>query len=333
MARFDLVRLFAGLPLPAGDSPAGRFSAQPLPGAPCCSVGKDAAGCPALLVQTDAAGPRATVAPIVLENLSVLHNVDCRMQNAEGETTTHRLSVIRCCGEDQTLHEYFLRALSPVIGSLPARPTREQVAEAINTLVELFRRASQTPRKTVQGLWAELFVIQRSADPAALLRAWHAEPEDRFDFAEDTQRLEVKTASGRARIHAFSHEQLRPPVGSRAMIASVLMERSAGGQSVNDLVDDIRHRIADPDLLIRLDAVVASTLGSEWRAAQEHRFDRQLAAESIRFLDARTIPSVPAGLPPEVTEVHFRVDLTNHPLDVPEDLRQAGGLFAAVFPG
>lgn len=117
------------------------------------------------------------------------------------------------------------------------------------------------------------------------------------------------------------------------MVASVLMERGAGGQKVNDLIDDIRQRIADPDLLIRLDTVVAATLGSEWRAAQEKRFDRQLAEESIRFLDARTVPSVPAGLPPEVTEVHFRVDLTNHALDEPEELREAGGLFAAAFPG
>lgn len=195
-----------GCLFPAGDSPAGRFSAQPLPGVRSCSVGKDAAGCPALLIQTEAAGPRAPVGPIVLENLSVLHNGDCRMQNVDGEATTHRLSVIRCCGEDSALHEYFLRALSPVISSLPARPTREQVAEAVNTLVELFSPGVTGPAKDLQGLWAELFVIQRAADPAALLRAWHVEPEDRFDFTDDSQRIEVKTASGRARIHGFSHE-------------------------------------------------------------------------------------------------------------------------------
>ena len=104
------MRLFAALPLPAGDSPAGRFSAQPIPGMRSCSVGKDAASCPVLLIETDASGPRAPVAPIVLENLSVLHNVDCRMQDCDGGASTHRLSVIRCCGDDPTLHEYFLRA-------------------------------------------------------------------------------------------------------------------------------------------------------------------------------------------------------------------------------
>ena len=273
----------------------------------------------------------AAAAPIILQNLSVLHNVDCRMQDSDGGSSIHRLSVIRCRGDDPLLHEYFLRALTPVLASLPARPAREQVVGAIATLIELFRRATQPPRKTVQGLWAELFVIRAAPDPAFLLRCWHIAPEDRFDFAEDTQRLEVKTASGRVRTHRFSHEQLRPVAGTVVVIASVLMERSAGGQSVNDIVDEIRQLVADPDLLLRLDAVIADTLGSDWRAAQEDRFDRQLAAESLRFLDARTIPSVPAELPPEVTDVHFCVDLSNHPLTLPDELRQQRGLFAAAL--
>ena len=243
-----------------------------------------------------------------------------------------RVSVIRCRSEDPTLHEHFLRAMSPIISLLPMEPTRAQVAAAVNTLVELFSRASQPPRKTIQGLWAELFVIWRATDPAVLLRAWHAEPEDRFDFTDDKQRIEVKTASGRGRIHGFSHEQLRPPAGCRALVASVLMERAAGGQSLINLIDDIRQRIADPELLVRLDLVVATTLGFEWRAAHDERFDRQLAEESIRFLDARTIPSVPDDLPPEVTEVHFRVDLTSLPLNMPVELSEAGGLFAAASP-
>jgi Putative PD-(D/E)XK family member, (DUF4420) len=326
------MRLFAALPLPTGDSPTGRFSAQPIPGMESCSVGKDAAGSPVLLIETEAAGPRAAVAPIVLEHLSVLHNVDCRMQDTGGGASTHRLSVIRCCGDDPTLHEYFLRALTPVIASLPTRPSREQVVQAVNRMIELFRRAAQAPRKTIQGLWAELFVMQRASDPCRLLRGWHTELADRFDFAEGAQRLEVKTVAGRVRMHRFSHEQLRPPAGTLAMIVSILIERSAGGQSVNDLVDDIRRRVADPDLLLRLDAVVADTLGNEWRAAQDERFDRHLATESIRFLDARTIPSVGTAIPPEVSDVHFRVDFTNHPLTAPDDLCQAGGLFAAALP-
>ncbi len=114
------------------------------------------------------------------------------------------------------------------------------------------------------------------------------------------------------------------------MIASVLMERSAGGQNINDLVDGIRDIAGDPELLVLLDAAVAQTLGNDWRIAQEHRFDRQLADESLRFLDARSIPSVPSQIPPEVSDIHFRVDLTNHHLTLSDELRQMGGLFASA---
>ena len=116
------------------------------------------------------------------------------------------------------------------------------------------------------------------------------------------------------------------------MIVSILIERSAGGQSIYDLIDDIRGRVGDADLLLRLDAVVAETLGNEWRTAHEERFDRQLACESCRFLDARTVPSVAGNIPPEVTDIHFRVDLSTHPLAPPDELSGAGGLFTAVLP-
>ena len=328
----EILRLFAALPLPPGDSPAGRFAAQPIPSLPSCSIGKDAAGHPVLLVETDEPGPRGQGAPIILEHLSVLHNVDCRLQPQDGGASTRRCSVVRCCGDDRLLHEYFLRALAPILGTLPPRPQRRQVDEAINAVIELFRSAARSPLKTVLGLWAELFVIQGASDPTRLIRCWHALPEDRFDFADGGQRLEVKAANGRLRAHYFSHEQLCPPAGARSVIASVLLERCAGGQSVTDLVEQIRGQVADHQLLVQLDAVVALTLGTEWRAAHEDRFDRQLAAESLRFLDSRTIPSIPAVLPPEVTEVRFRVDLTNHPLTLPEDLCQGGSLFMAMLP-
>ncbi len=182
MPRPNLLRLFASLPLPTADNAAGRFSARPVPGIPCCSIGKTVTGLPVLLIETDASGPRGSIAPIVLENLSVLHNVDCRLSDGN-VSSVHRLSVIRCCGEEPLLHEYFLRTLTPIIESLPQRPSRERVVAAVATLIELFRSASQPARKTIQGLWAELFVILVSPDPAILLRCWHTEPENRFDLA------------------------------------------------------------------------------------------------------------------------------------------------------
>ena len=327
----DLVQLFDGLPTPTADVGLGRFCALPVPGHPLCAVGKDISGNPVLLIEADNAQP-GTVPPLVLEHLAVIHMVTCRVQNPHLATNDRTLSVIRCTGADRALHEYFLRSLHPVVVSLPPKPSRQQISDAIERLVDLFRQMTEAPRKTVAGLWAELFVIAQAHDPAKLLSSWHAMPEDRFDFALGIDRVDVKSASGGVRMHHFSLEQLRPAEPSRVVIVSLLIERMEGGTSVNDLVDTIRGKIADPNLLIRLDSVVAQTLGQDWRAGQQVRFDLQQAVHSLRFVEASAIPSVSVPVPTEVSAVHFRVDLTQHPLLFPDVLMQEGELFRATLP-
>ena len=262
----------------------------------------------------------------------MIHLVNCRIQTGVQGEQQRTLSVIRCTGTDRAIHEYFLRCLHPIIASLRQSPSRDQVSEAVQKLVDLFRRMADAPRKAVAGLWAELFLIARSSDPACLLGAWHAIPEERFDFGHGIDRLDVKVATGGLRLHHFTLEQLRPIGPVRVLIASVVTDRSQGGTSLNDLVDSIRTRVADPDHLIRLDSVVAQTLGQDWRAMQQTRFDLQQAIQSSRFIDGATIPSVPVPVPPEVSAVHFRVDLTQHPLLFPEALIQGSGLFRAAIP-
>jgi hypothetical protein len=327
----DLVRLFDRLEAPAVDIGLGRFCAQPVPGSPECAIGKDTSGNPVLLIQADNAQP-GTAAPLVLEHLAVIHLVSCRIQKADRRDQDGTLSVVRCMNSDRVFHEYFLRSLHPVIASLPRSPSRQQISEAIERLVDLFRKIAQAPRKAIAGLWAELLVIARAHNPAVLLSCWHAVPQERFDFVCGAERMEVKAASGGQRIHHFSLEQLRPPPSTHVMIASVLVERAEGGSSVADLVDDIRSRISDPNMLIRLDSVVAQVVGHDWRSMQQVHFDLQVAIESFRFFDAASIPAVPIPLPPEVTEVHFRVDLTQSPHVLQDRSVHGRQMFRAAIP-
>ncbi len=327
----DLVQLFDTLAVPPANVGLGRFCAQPVAGYSACAIGKDTSGNPVLLVQADNALP-GTAAPLVLEHLCVIHLVNCRVQTGDQGEQQRTLSVIRCTDTDRAIHEYFLRCLHPIVASLGQSPSRDQISAAVQKLVDLFRRMADPPQKAVAGLWAELFLIARSSDPACLLGAWHAIPEEKFDFAHGIHRLDVKAASGGLRWHHFSLEQLRPIAQVRVLIASLLAERTQGGTSLNDLVDSIRARVTNPDLLIRLDSLVAQTLGQDWRAMQATRFDLQHGIQSFRFIDAAVIPSVASPAPPEVSAVHFRVDLTQHPMPYPDGLIQASGLFRAAVP-
>jgi len=175
-------------------------------------------------------------------------------------------------------------------------------------------------------------VIAQSNAPAELIRAWHATPEDRYDFNSGSQRIEVKSSSSRTRQHRFALEQLHPPVGTSLLIASVFVERAGGGVSVMNLVDEIRSHIrGQTELLLRLESTVAATLGDNWRAALDERFDRQLGQGSLRFYESAAIPSVDPELPDGVSDVAFKSDLSEVESVERDVFRQMGGLFAAAL--
>ena len=237
-------------------------------------LGKDAQGKPLLLISILDVPSRRQPAPIVLEHLTVMYNQNCRVSRPDSTFEEGRFTVVRCTGEDATLPAYFLRVASAILISLKNRPTQSDVANAMDRLIELFRAMTKPPRKSVQGLWAELFLISHARQPAILVNAWHTVTEDLYDFAIDDQRIEVKSFSGQVRQHHFSLEQLHPPEGVKTLVASVFVERTQAGESIADLREKIQGSLgSNPDSLLHLDTVIALTLGDGWHHASEVRFD------------------------------------------------------------
>jgi hypothetical protein len=266
-----------------------------------------------------------------LEHLDVQHAVRCRITSTLGATEEGTFTVIRCTDADEELTRYFLRAIDPMLRALGPAPLATAISRAIASLVELFRALVLPPIKSVSGLWAELLLIRNATAPASLLVAWHATPQDKYDFSSGTQRVEVKSASQRDRIHHFSLEQLTPPAGCRLIVASLFVERAGAGTSLGDLIDEVREFFAaSPDLQGRLDRVVAATLGSALRQSLGECFDRELARESLRLFYGDTVPTIPGPLPWGISDVHFRADLSQSEAVSEEALTREGGLFAAV---
>ena len=329
----DILQIFNSLQV-VNDSTSqnAQFSAKPIPGYEQHRIGRDTKGNPSLLVHVFEVSEKAQLASIVLEYLTVQHDLDCRISHPDGITESGKFTIIRCTSTDIALRNYFLRIVGVVIVSLGNLPSKMDITYAIDRLVELFRAMTAPPRKTVQGLWAELFLIARSRESAKMVNAWHSMPEDRYDFSDDNQRIEVKSASGRIRQHHFSLEQLCPPTTSHLLIASMFVERTGAGTSMLELTEQIRSRIKDNlDLLFQLDRIVALTLGNDWRSALEERFDYQLAEESLAFFELSHIPMVNPNLPLGVSNVHFKSDLTGRPTADIAHYRSQGRLFQATL--
>jgi hypothetical protein len=307
----NLTELFQSLPSIATIGDGDRFSTTPIPGHEQHRLGKDAQGSPLLLISILDVPSQRQPAPIVLEHITVMYNQNCRVSRSDSTFEEGRFTVVRCTGEDTTLQAYFLRVASAILISLKDRPTQSDVANAINRLIELFRAMTKPPRKSVQGLWAELFLISNARQPTILVDAWHTVSEDRYDFAMDDQRIEVKSFSGQIRQHHFSLEQLHPPGDVKTLVASVCVERTQAGESIADLREKIQGSLSsNPDSLLHLDTVIALTLGEGWHHASEVRFDSESAKESLAFYEASAIPSVNPNLPSGVSYVRFLSDLT-----------------------
>lgn len=324
--------LFHDLELPPRETDGSlHVNTARVPGMPAHRLGKDADGSPVLLLQV-VADRTQRPADILLENLAVLHDVSCRVWSTDRRVVSGKFTVVRCSSSVGEVRSYFLHVMEPFLATLGKNPTPSIVSQLIDHLVEVFRALSKPPRGSVQGLWAELFVMATARDPLLAVRSWHTAPEETFDFAAGVERVEVKSCSGSDRRHHFSLTQLELGDSTVAVIASVMTQRAGGGTSVGDLAGRVRQAVAShPELLLRIDKTVALTLGDASTQGLEERFSENFARDSLAFFDARDIPR-PAGIPDEVSCVEFESDISALPAVSLDRLTKSTGLLKGIAP-
>ena len=328
-----LVALAQGIPVPVlADGTEGEsFATLPIPDSSCHLVGRDVSGLVAVLISIDMGFPLGPFPPVRLENLAVSHAARCLVSRPGDQRDSGVFSVVRCLSSDPALIELFIDVMASVAQQFPQPPPAQLVVQAIDQVIRLFRDLGKPSDRTVQGLWAELFVIASAGDPLTVARAWRSAAYDVADFAVAHQKLEVKSTAGPIRSHAFSAEQLRVAAGTIGVVASLICQRSSGGVSLGELWSIVRDRVApEPGLVLSVDGNVAATLGSAWKEALSARYDWHVAQESLRFFLMADVPSVGVHESPDVSEVRFRSNLTRcTPLDWAA-LRKMGSLLAAA---
>lgn len=327
----NLKRIFAELGVP--ETSHGRvYETARVARASRYRVGRDSQGNPVILIETTGTAGAAALLDFKGRHLWIGHGVNCLISEAGVKIGREQFSVVTCVDADDLLRDRFFEAAETLLRTLGETPLLDKLRQVITGLIELFKLTTQPPKGTVQGLWSELWIIAQAYEPEILLNAWHAEPRDVYDFNNGRERLEVKSSSQRNRRHIFSHQQLKPPVGTRVVIASVYVESSGGGPTISTVVEQIRRRVISPQALQRLDYVVASTLGTNWRSGVESAFDSELATESLRFYSVGSVPSLPSDIPPEVSDIRYSSDLSTAQTLTEGEMRAIGDLFAATVP-
>lgn len=263
---------------------------------------------PILLLAT--AQRRSPRAPIRLKHVSIQFDARYEVTATEtGESSSEWFCKVACDASSASLHGYFVELLAATANSLPDQLDDSAVDEAVEALMELFRKMAMPSRASMTGLWGELLLINASSSPQRMVDAWHVAPTDDFDFAADAFRIEVKSTSSVIREHEFSLRQVRSGRPDD-FIASVVLRSSADGLSVLDLARRITPQLTDAGQ-VKLWQLVIETLGDDAESTEWQTFDVASATASLMLVPARHIPAptIAAGDSRFISDVRFRAQI------------------------
>lgn len=321
----NLLTVFLELDIPQTEN-SKLFNATALNDFPFAKIGVNYFGFPVILISSKFDQTHLSQKNIKLKYIELTHNLECKVSE-NGKSIIDNYSIIIFKSNEETLQNYFLGIAQTLLNSLSNNPTQKEVFETFKNFIEIFRSLTEIPTKTIQGLWAELMLIEQSKNPKTLINYWHNIPEEKFDFNADSQKIEVKSSSNLERVHIFTAEQLNPPNDSQVLIASIFTKQVSNGINVLDLLDKIDNRIKEIELKEKIYRIVSRTLGNTFEQTTKIKYDYVLAKNSLRFYKHQDISKVGRiNIPERVSEVKFKSDLTKiTPIDI--NLFTEGQLF------
>lgn len=294
-----------------GQSKGEEYSVIPLEG--CAhKIGISVEGYPKFFICTN--DTESHTKNTTLEILSVEYNLSCTFIDDNNISASHHYTVVTLRSLDKTLQSEFLDIVLLMLKRLPEIPSKRDIAIEVENLISIFSAMTCPPRKQIQGLWAELLVIERSLAPEVVIKAWHESPSSKYDFTLGRDKIEVKSTSGEERKHHFSLDQLNPSRTSRLLIASIIVRESGhgnGGMSVRELYDKICEKVVSIDARMHMHQVIIDTIGSDIHKLESVFFDYVEASDSLRFYDANEVPGInKEEIMKGVSSVGFNSDLT-----------------------
>jgi len=284
------------------------FSAASLPFTKKHKIGVSSEGYPMFFIECNDATHSLD---LNLELISVLFNKPCKLIE-NGKQSENNYTIISLKTDNVDFQKYFIEIGSIVLELLSDNPSHKQLKAEVQKLIDLFSRFNRPSSKTIQGLWAELLIIEQAKSPEYLIRSWHSSPDDKFDFNDGQDKIEVKSTSKTRRVHSFALEQLNPNKNSNLLIASVFVVESGRGKNIFDLIDSICKQVQDLQLQFRLNDILSQTLGSDFDKAFNIYFDYQQAIDTLAFFDFKDIPTISSNkIPEEISNIRLDCDISN----------------------
>lgn len=277
-------------------------------------LGKTVEGFPVFFVRTNAS--KQETADVRLKIMHVEFMCPCLITDDMGNNYDDVYSVITLDSADPDLCKLFISIFSNALTDMDPLPSCRQIAIEIENLKAIFSQINTAPSHSIQGLWAELLIIEQSKHPDTLISAWHQSPNDKYDFTLGPDKIEVKSTSKEERTHHFSSEQLTPSVHSHLVVASLQVRASGKGEgaySIKGLCDKIFEKVTTASKK-KVYAIVVQTLGSNFSEYDKMYFDYVSAKDSILYYYLNDIDRIKKeDIPSTIHQVEFNADLGSTP--------------------
>ncbi len=248
-----------------------------------------------------------------LDVISIRFNCVCdlRLNNIHQYADTY--TIVELKSKNEVISEYFANIILLLVSRIGNNPTSSIFKYEIKILLELFVKLNSPSIKTIQGLWAELFLIVRSVDPNYLINSWHTNSHDTFDFNDGIDKLEVKSTLSSKRVHIVSNNQLYPSSNSKLLFCSIMLQESGLGTTIFDLIKMIESLLNnDFKSINKLHNIVFSTLGNSLEKSSETFFDFNYAKDNLKFFYFEEIPRIDLNyIPKQISDLKFKCDFSD----------------------
>jgi hypothetical protein len=267
-------------------------------------LGKNYDGLPSILINTKK--NNESVVPYKGMSIRLRFNINCKIHE---ENEKQNYTILSCISKDEQIIKIFLDICQTTISQLGKEPTPKEISEKTQMLIDLFK---EMPNKlsSIVGLWGELFLIASSKNISKSLEAWHQHAEDKYDFYDNNEALEVKCTTQTDRIHIFKHDQLVSNLKDHYVASIMISDDPIKGLSVVDLYELIKKNCKLDNLNNKLKKIFFKIVGkTPYEELNEYRYNFDYSKKNLMYYKLKDISTL-VNEDDSITEISYKVDLS-----------------------
>ncbi len=267
-------------------------------------IGKNYKGLPSILIFTKREDRIS--APYKGMNIRLRFNINCKIKE---KNDNENYTILSCISSEPQTIKIFLDICETSISQLGDEPTSKEIKDKTETLIDLFR---ELPNKqsSIIGLWGELFLIASSKNITKCLEAWHQHAEDKYDFYNNNEALEVKCTTQTDRKHQFKHDQLVSNLNDHYIASIMITEDPLKGLSVVDLYEDIKKGCKLDNLNNKLKKIFFKIVGkTPFEELNEYKYDFNYSKKNILYFKVKGLSKLENN-DEFITNINYTIDLS-----------------------